>query len=389
MGAKKRPKKPRKKPGMSWIQCRWRERTQRWEWLPYRRVDGKLLWGSSFATQEAAFEAAKAMVSDHRLTERIGDLTFGQACDRANDQLLADGGSQHTKTGYVSRFRRWHDIIAKDAPITEITSDDIEHFKLERRQKHGVGSGTILKDLVVMQRVFDIAGLTGDRNPVRGVRRPRAEEPDRPFLTMSQVAKILKRIRESEKPGAEWHATVIAFLALTGARAFEIEPLRRKHVEETEDGGCCVVLHAAKGKRARRVYVAAGSANVVWAFVKDATNKPPLDPATIATICKRWKKDLKLPHLCGRVLRRTFATEMDQHVSLRYVQSFMGHSQLATTQKYLGVDPTRARDAAEQLHLSLAGPDRSASRARGRKRAGGSASRGTRAKRPGRTRDAD
>ncbi|MFN3242045.1 MAG: tyrosine-type recombinase/integrase [Planctomycetota bacterium] len=356
---------------MRWIQARWRERAQRWEWLPCRRIDGKLVWGSSYPTQEEAFEAAKRMPEEHARHERIGDLTFGGACDKANQQLIADGGSEHTRTGYVSRFGRWFDILAKDALVSEITSEDIEYFKLQRREKHGVASATIKKDLVVMQRVFDIAGLTGEHNPVRGVRRPKPIDPDRPFLSMKQVAEILDKIRASKKPEREWHAVVIAFLALTGMRAYELEHLRRKNVETLEDGSCCVVLQGEKGKRMRRVYIAEGSAWIAHAFVKEAVSAPPIAPATIATICKRWKRDLDLPHLSGRVLRRTFATEMDQHVSLRYLQEMMGHAQITTTQKYVGLDQQRARAAAGQLHLSLAGTDRSAPPAPDQSSAGG------------------
>lgn len=344
---------------MRWIQARWREKSQRWEWLPCRRLDGKLVWGGSYPTQEEACEAAKNMPADHARSEKLGDLTFEGACIRANKQLIADGGSEHTKTGYESRFGRWYDILERTALLSEITAEDVEFFKLERRQKHGAGNGTIRKDLVVMQRVFDIAGLTGDSNPVRGVKRPQPVEPDRPFLTMKQITEIIGKIRKSEKPAAEWHATVIAFLTLTGARAYEIERLRRSDVEETDDGGCCVVLHGSKGKRVRRVFIAKGSAPIAWHFVKDAADTAPLDPTSIATICKRWKKDLKLKHFCGRVLRRTFATEMARHESIHYVQSFLGHAQLTTTQKYLGIDQQRARGAAEQLHLSLGESDQS------------------------------
>lgn len=348
---------------MRWIQTRWREKAQRWEWLPCRRLDGKLVWGGSYPTQEEAFEAAKNMPAAHARSEKIGDLTLEGACEKANQQLIADGGSEHTKTGYESRFGRWYDILERTALLSEITSEDIEFFKLERRKEHGAGNGTIRKDLVVMQRVFDIAGFTGDSNPVRGVKRPQPIEPDRPFLTMKQVSEVLGKVRNSGKPGAEWHATVIAFMTLTGARAYEIERLRHEHVESTDDGGCCVILHGTKGKRVRRVFIAKGSASIARAFVQGAIDKPPLEPTSISTICKRWKNDLKLKHLCARVLRRTFATEMAQHESIHYVQSFLGHAQLTTTQKYLGIDQQRAGGAAEQLHLSLGANDQSEPRA--------------------------
>ena len=353
----RRPKKPKRPPGTRWIYPRWREGKQRWEWAPAPRVDGKLVWGKSHVDPEAAYAAAKDTIARKKVVADVGELTLKQACERAVDRLLADGGSDYTAKGYRARFSRWYEILSENAPVVAITADDVEHLKAKRRGEQGVGSNTIRTDLVVLQRVLDLAGLTGDKNPVRGVSRPKAIEPHRPFLTMDVVRDIAKRIRASGKDEAEWHATVITFLAITGPRAYEIERLRAAHIEDLAGGGVAVVLHGVKGSRkvARRVYVAPGLAHVVRTFVAEASDKPPLAPSTIATICKRWRRELNMPHLSGRVLRRTFATEVSRHAPLNYVQASMGHSQLTTTQKYLGLDPRLAQAAAEQLHSSLAG----------------------------------
>lgn len=376
---------------MRWITPRWRESSKAWEWCPARRIDGKVVWGKSCPTQEAAFEAAKAMESRRRLVANIGDLTLRQACERAVERMLSDGGSDYTAKGYRARFKRWYEILAADAPVMAITADDVEHLKAKRRSEHGVGSNTIRTDLVVLQRVLDLAGLRGDNNAVRGVSRPKVSEPDRPFFTMENVRRLADRMRASKKPDAEWHAVVVTFLAITGARAYEIERLRASHVEPSDGGGCTVVLHGAKGKQAaaRRVFIDKKLAPVASAFVAEAKDAPPLAPTTIATICKRWARELNEPRLSGRVLRRTYATEMARHVPLQYVQRFLGHTQLTTTQKYLGVDPQLAQDAAAQLRSSLVGTGKRQGRARGRKSGGGSATRGTPATRPGARHDAD
>jgi len=370
---------------MSWIYPRWRDTAERWEWCAARRIDGKLLWSRSYATQEEAHAAAVEMESNRRFVRSVGDVTLRQACARAVTRLLGDGGSEHTATGYRAKFDKWFEIFDPEALLIDVTAEDIEHFKVERRTKHGAGNTTIRTDLTIMQRVFDLSGLRGDRNPVRGVVKPKIIEPNRPFLTMDDVRAIAERIRKEDLPNAAWHATVITFLAMTGARAFEIERLRKEHVEAAPEGGRCVVLHGAKGGRVRRVYVAPGLAQVAEDFVAGAAKEAPLAPVTIATICKRWAKKLGERRLSGRVLRRTFATEIARHLPLHYVQNAMGHSQLTTTQKYLGVDPRLALAAAAQLHSSLAGGASPPRRPRARKPAAGSARRGTRSSPPATT----
>jgi integrase len=374
-----RPRKPKRPPGLRWIYAQWREKTQRWEWAPARKIDGRLVWlGPSNVDPEAAFAVAKNHESVRAIVAKVGETTLSQACDRAVLRLLADGGSEYTAKGYRARFGRWFEILSRDALVTELTADDVEHLKAERRAKHGIGNNTIRTDLVVLQRVLDLAGLAGERNPVRGVSRPKVAEPHRPHFTMAEVRAIARRIRASKLPGAEWHATVIVFLAMTGARAHEIERLRREHVVPGKDG-VQVVLHGVKGGKhvARSVFVASGFRSVAERFVRDAKEGPPLAPSTIATICKRWADTLGEPRLSGRVLRRSYATATSFHVPIQYVQSLLGHSQLTTTQKYLGIDPRPGHAAAARLHSELAGRAPRKRRAPARSPRSGSPTQGT------------
>ena len=380
----RRPKKPKRKPGLRWIYARWRDTAEAWEWCPAPRVNGRLIWGRSYPTQEEAFEAAKEIRERHAVVTKVQGMTLRQACERAIRQLEADGGSEHTVKGYRARFGRWYEILEADAPIAALQPEDIEHLKLKRRTDHGVGNNTIRSDLVILQRVLDVAGLVGDANPVRKIQRPKVSDPHRPFFTMAEVAQVAAKIRASDMPARDEHADVIVFLAMTGARAFEIDRLRSGHLEELDNGGCCIVLHGNKGRRqeARRVFVAPGLAAIARRFLRGCASKPPITAEGIALICKRWAKRLGEPRLSGRVLRRTYATETALHVPLQYVQKLMGHTQLTTTQKYLGVDPRLAQAAAEQLHSALGATPPAPRRSPGQQPADGSASPGTRATPP-------
>jgi integrase len=384
----RRSKPPRRQPGLRWIYPRWRESPDRWEWAPAVRVNGKLVWGASHAEQEDAFKAAKEIRSRHAVSVAVGEITLRQATEKVVGAMLANGGSEVTAKGYRFRFGKWFEILDPEAPIIAIEPADVEHLKARRRELHGAGGCTVRTDLVLLQRAFDLAGLRGERNPVRGVARPKVIDPHRAYFTMAEVGALVVRIRAA---GDDAAADLILFLALTGARAWEVGRLRREHVRDTPDGGCVVVLHGTKGKRqaAREVFVAAGSADVVRRLVRDAVHAPPIEPVKIAVVCRRWSRSLGEPRLSGRVLRRTYATANAMALPLHYVQGLMGHTQLTTTQKYLGVDPRLGQAAAVQLHSALAGKPQRASRPRGRRRGGRSATTGTRATRPATRPDAD
>lgn len=354
---------------MRWIYPKWRTGAQRWEWAPARRIDGALVWGASHETQEAAHAAAVELVEKRAAADKAGNLTLRAACERAIERLLANGGSRYTAKGYRHRFGRWFDILNADAPVLAIEADDVEHLKAQRRALHGVGNDCIRTDLVLLQRVFDLAGLKGERNPVRGVERPRVEEPTRSFFTMAEIRALVARIDEPRV------ATVAMFLASTGVRAYETEHLRPEHVAENGDGTVTVLLHTRKGRRqgTRRIRMGDELAKVA----RDFAALTPITGAQIAVMFRKWSGRLNEPRLCARSLRRSYATEVAQHVPIHYVQSFLGHTQLTTTQKYLGLDDRLAQAAAERLQTALVGKQPRPRRAPGPKSDGGSATPGT------------
>ena len=75
-----------------------------------------------------------------------------------------------------------------------------------------------------------------------------------------------------------------------------------------------------------------------------------MQPSSLSKIMCRWTDRLGLEGkpLTARVLRRAYATDMATDTPLRIVMDQLGHSNLSTTQKYLGVDEAAALAAAER-----------------------------------------
>lgn len=346
-------RKPRRKPGFAHIYPRWSDAQQRWLWRPAIKVDGKLVWGRAFSTQDEAHEAAERMISEASVTSSTGSITLRAAFQRTVSTLLANGGSEFTKKGYEAKFKRFGEILNPDAFASEVTVEHLEVFKIERRKRHKVSSNTIRGDLRILGRVFRLAGIPDDRNPAGLVEAPREEEPDRPFFTLRQVAAIADRIRASGQPEAGFHADLILLLALTGIRAHELERLRAADLVETDDG--LVLTVHGKTKRVRRVAIPGGFGDLARRALQRAADRPMLAASSISTVCTRWQKRLSEPLLTARNLRRSYATALAECAPLRTVQVQMGHTNLTTTQKYLGARDSVARAAAEQLGRNLLG----------------------------------
>lgn len=358
LGAMAAPKKPRRKPGMQGIHPRWIASKKAWHWVPKLKIAGKTVSGRSYPTQEEAFAAFLRMRERGEVITERGDVTLEQAFAITIERLLANGGSDYTARGYRVKFRKWSEILNPSSSVHDITIDDVEWFKAERRRRHGVSNNTVRDNLVILGTVLQHGGVPDARNPARLARRPKADEPERPFFTMPEVYAISERMRQSEQPSAGEHADLVLFLALTGIRSFEMERLRADDFVIEPDGGV-VRVRQRKGKAncVREIVFASRWRDLMERIASRCVTDRLMHPSTLSTTLQRWQKRLAEPRLSGRALRRTFGTDWAEHAPLRTVQTQMGHTNLTTTQRYLGARTEVARDAAERSARRMMGED--------------------------------
>lgn len=128
--------------------------------------------------------------------------------------------------------------------------------------------------------------------------------------------------------------------------------------EDIDEIGRELVVRCGKGGHGRRIPVAPPLERLFAAVPRDERHGPVvtnLNGRAVTIGGAGHIFDRYLPRVVGvklspHMLRRAFATRLDERGhSLRVIQDLLGHSSLATTERYLGVDRARKRAAMDDL----------------------------------------
>lgn len=175
-----------------------------------------------------------------------------------------------------------------------------------------------------------------------------------PSLTSDQVKRLL-----AVAAGSSNGTRNVAFLhlLLSGLRVGEPLPMRVKDVvDKRGDVLDSFVLQAADNKsgRNRRVFLTAQAKKAVGEWVKEAmlTDDDRLFPVTSNYATTMVKNLMQLAAVPGssHSLRRTAATHLQSNgISVRHIQSVLGHRHLNTTQLYLDASPAIVANAISTL----------------------------------------
>ena len=133
---------------------------------------------------------------------------------------------------------------------------------------------------------------------------------------------------------------IITTLFTTGLRVSELVNLLNEDIVQANGEDTYEASITGKGGKTRTVYFTAKTQHVCWQQ-SNTHNDDRIFPYTARWIQQRVG-DIGMRALNKRVtphmLRHTFATHMlEEGVNIAYIQAFLGHSSLATTQIYLGV----------------------------------------------------
>jgi integrase len=289
-------------------------------------------------------------------------VTFAQA---AEEWLRYVEQERACKPSTVKDYRMMSRVLGEtfgDQQIEDVTTEVLERWKADFTRARKPSNRTLQKYLVTLHGIFKRAarvyGLP--RNPVAQVERPRL--PCRAGIDVFSRDEVMALVRAAAN---EQDGVLYLTAAFTGLRLGELLALRWEDVDFEADtirvrrnwtaGG----EGTPKSGRGRAVPMIVDVAQALARLGQRArfTGDQDLvfcDPLGrhlgYKSLSQRYKDALsraELRQLRFHDLRHTFGTHAIRHADPREVMEWMGHADLATTQKYLAYKPRR--DAARRL----------------------------------------
>ena len=219
------------------------------------------------------------------------------------------------------------------------------------------------KTLTLLSKAFNLAEVWGWRpegtNPCRHVQRFKEESRER-YLSASELQRlgeVLSRI-EYERSGLPQAVAAIRLLILTGCRSSEILQLRWDEVEF--EGRC---LRLTDSKTGKRTVVLNTAALEILAALEHVDGNPYVIPggkigghlSTLQPLWSRVRAEADIADVRVHDLRHNFASfGVNNGHNLAVVGKLLGHSKIATTQRYAHLADDPLRQANEQIGSGLA-----------------------------------
>ncbi|MDD7384348.1 MAG: tyrosine recombinase XerC [Actinomycetaceae bacterium] len=205
-------------------------------------------------------------------------------------------------------------------------------------------------------------GLT-ERDAAQNLKSPKVHNRLPRVLNQSQVALLLQRARERAESGDAIEIRNWAALELLYGSALRISELCALNVQSLIPDGTVRVIGKGNKERIVPYGVPAQRALMRYLEVRHNLEKEPttalflgarggrLNPRSMRDVVHRAASDAGLPDVAPHSLRHSAATHMlDGGSDLRSVQEMLGHSSLATTQRYTHVSAQRLMGAYRLAH---------------------------------------
>ncbi|NPA74964.1 MAG: tyrosine-type recombinase/integrase [Euryarchaeota archaeon] len=252
------------------------------------------------------------------------------------EYLEGEKKSENTIAEYV-HFASQMLMFTGKKPKT-ITSGDMRRYKIYLSTKKKYSKNTIYLALKAVTAYFKYRKipLPDDLKP------PKRPKQMPKYLTEEEVRKLLDAAKENPRDYA-----ILSLLAYSGLRVSELCNLK---FEDVELGERVVYVRSGKGDKDRIVVISDPAAEAIENYLLSRTDSleylfssQKSEHITRVQVFRIVKKYAELAgikkNVTPHVLRHTLATTMLRRgVDIRFIQQFLGHSSVATTQIYTHVD---------------------------------------------------
>lgn len=235
-------------------------------------------------------------------------------------------------------------------PVHQLTSSDIKDYLALYKEKRQISTVTVQNKLRFLSSFFEYLLDEGyiDRNPIRGIGRILVEKR----IKKSFSSDDLSRIRASCRSIRD--RALVEFLYSTGCRVSECTALKVKDIDFSADE----LIVFGKGHKERVVYLNRSAKEHLQIYLKSRALVPDaalfsrhgcpehMTSRAVELILKDIGARAGVENVHPHRFRRTFATDLwKAGVPVETIRILMGHSNIATTLKYIDIDPCGVKQA--------------------------------------------
>lgn len=257
----------------------------------------------------------------------------------------------------VLAARRQEDAALPPLAVTEIAPREIRRFLLYLQDQRGNTRYGIARKVSTLRSFFAFLRREGivPVDPMADIPRPKINPRAalRKHLTQEEALKLLDYVRDQSRDPWRDLALFTVFL-YGGLRISEVISLRP---EDLKFGESLVEVLHAKGQKQRQVPFPEEALGILRRYLEERRFKEApylftgrtgakLSRSSAYYIVKQFVRALGLdPAISPHKLRHTCATLLlEAGVDLRFIQEFLGHADISTTQIYAHVSAAKLRE---------------------------------------------
>ena len=243
-------------------------------------------------------------------------------------------------------------MLAKNLskPLNQLTTTDIKDYLSRYRSEHSISMVTIQNKLRFLSSFFEFMLDDGyiTKNPIKGIGRILVEKRIKKAFTAEDLARIRDACRTLRD------RALVEFLYSTGCRVSECTALQVKDINFRADE----LIVFGKGHKERVCYLNKIAKNYLREYLRsrDAAHNTPLfchtrldarlTPRSVELILKDIGQRAGVENVHPHRFRRTFATDLwKAGVPVETIRILMGHTNIATTLRYIDIDPCGVKQA--------------------------------------------
>ncbi|MGE3151058.1 MAG: tyrosine recombinase XerC [Nitrospiraceae bacterium] len=281
------------------------------------------------------------------------------------------GASRDTIRSYesdlrqISKFLRQRDGSQDDPSLTSLTTQAIRDF-LAWLDDKGENKSSLARKLATLRSFFRFLNRDGrlSGNPAEQVRMPKQAKPLPRVLTKDDAG-VLMELAQGDTSLVRRDRAILETLYSTGARVSELVRLNREDLDLVNG----LARLSGKGRKERIVPIGAvaieainqyqaGESRLAESAKSDRTSPVFLNHRggrltvrSVERIVARYSGALPGGRVSPHALRHSFATHLlDEGADLRAIQELLGHTSLATTQRYTHVATDHLMSVYDRAH---------------------------------------